>query len=79
MFHSFDYLKYWIHTNIVHINHNMKFMGFCYKPMKLDKFMTMWYLLFNLELGTCQHFNDKKNSSSLQILVVKLIKNVNAT
>jgi len=50
MFHLFEYLRYWACTNIVHINHNTKFMwflyelikvGFCMKfiqLMKLDKF-----------------------------------------
>jgi hypothetical protein len=26
MFHLFEYLKYWICTNIVHINYNIEFM-----------------------------------------------------
>jgi hypothetical protein len=34
MFHLFEYLKYWLHTNIVHINHNMEFMRFLYGFMK---------------------------------------------
>jgi len=33
-FHLFEYLRYWIHINVVHINHNMKFMWFLYKPME---------------------------------------------
>jgi hypothetical protein len=59
-FHSFDYLKYKVHTNIVHMNQNMKFKQFLYEPMGLGMFMMMWYPLFNLELDTCQHFNDSK-------------------
>ncbi len=34
MFHPFEYLKYWIHTNIIHINYNMKLLLFLHKPMK---------------------------------------------
>jgi hypothetical protein len=26
----------WICTNIIHINHNMEFMQFLYKPIKLN-------------------------------------------
>jgi hypothetical protein len=36
--HLFEYLKYWISTNIVHINHSMEFVQFLYKPMKHGKF-----------------------------------------
>jgi hypothetical protein len=32
----FEYLKYWIYTNIIHINHSMEFIWFLYKPMKID-------------------------------------------
>ncbi len=35
----FEYLKYLILTNIIHINHNMEFMQFLNKPMKI-KFRT---------------------------------------
>jgi len=35
MFHLFEYLKYWIHTNIIHFNHNMVFIRFMYEPMKI--------------------------------------------
>jgi hypothetical protein len=35
MFHLFEYLRYWIHTNIVHINHSIEFMWFLYEPMKI--------------------------------------------
>ncbi len=33
--YSFEYLKCWILTNIVYINHNTKFIWFLYKPMKI--------------------------------------------
>jgi hypothetical protein len=33
-YHIFEYLKYWIHKNIFHINHTMEFMWFWYEPMK---------------------------------------------
>jgi hypothetical protein len=35
MSHLCKYLKYWIRVNIIHINHNTKFMWFLYKPMKI--------------------------------------------
>jgi hypothetical protein len=35
MFQLFEYLKYWIHTKIVHTNHNMEFMWFLYGPMNI--------------------------------------------
>jgi hypothetical protein len=35
MFHSFEYLRYWIHVNIVHINHSTEFMWFLYEHMKI--------------------------------------------
>jgi len=35
MSHQFEYLKYWIHTNIIHLNHNMVFIRFMYEPMKI--------------------------------------------
>jgi hypothetical protein len=62
MSHVFEHLWYWICTNIVHINYNMKFIFFCmnlwkldftwnlYKPMKLGKFV-MW--LFYCVAGWC--------------------------
>ncbi len=34
MSHLFEYLKYWIHTNIIHINYNIKLMWFLHEPMK---------------------------------------------
>jgi hypothetical protein len=36
MSHSFEYLKYWIHTNIIYFNHNTKFMKFMYELMKFE-------------------------------------------
>ncbi len=39
MFHSFEHLKYWIHTNIIHINHKIKLKCFLYELMKI-KFHT---------------------------------------
>jgi len=31
----FEYLRYWIHTNIIHIDYNMEFVQFLYQPMKI--------------------------------------------
>ncbi len=31
----FEYLRYRIHTNIIHINHNMEFIRFLYEPTKI--------------------------------------------
>jgi hypothetical protein len=36
MSHSFDYLRYWIQTNIIHLNNNMKFVQFLYELMKFE-------------------------------------------
>ncbi len=38
----FEYLRYWIHTNIFHINHNTKFVRFSYKPMKIKIYMKLY-------------------------------------
>jgi hypothetical protein len=35
LFHSFKYLQYWIHTNIIHINHSVEIVRFLYKHMKI--------------------------------------------
>jgi hypothetical protein len=34
MSHPFEYLRYRILINIIHMNHNMEFMWFLYKPRK---------------------------------------------
>ncbi len=39
MFHLFEYLKYWIFTNIVHINHSKKFLWFLYELIKIGFYM----------------------------------------
>jgi hypothetical protein len=52
MYDPFNYLTYWICTNIVHINHNMKFMWFLYELKKIEfctKICTNpWSLVINL-------------------------------
>jgi hypothetical protein len=35
MCYPFEYLKYWTHTNIIHINHSTKFIQFLYELMKI--------------------------------------------
>jgi hypothetical protein len=35
MSHLFKYLRYWIHVNIIHINHSTKNLWFLYKPIKI--------------------------------------------
>jgi hypothetical protein len=32
--HLIEYLRYWIHTNIIYIIHSMEFMQFLYEAMK---------------------------------------------
>jgi hypothetical protein len=36
MSYLFEYLKYWICTNLIHINNSMKFVRFLYEPMKIE-------------------------------------------
>ncbi len=36
MFHSFEYLRYGTHTNIIYFNHNIKFMQILYELMKFE-------------------------------------------
>ncbi len=47
MSHPFEYLKYCIRTNIIHINHRMNSCNFCtnlwkldlHEPLKFNKFV----------------------------------------
>jgi hypothetical protein len=66
MFHLFEYLRYWICTNIIHINHNMKLCYFCinlwkpdftqnlYKPMRPSKFV-MNATIWNINMYFCNY------------------------
>ncbi len=45
MSHPFEYLRYSIHINIIHINHSMKFVQFLYEFMKA-KFRTKFIITY---------------------------------
>jgi hypothetical protein len=51
MYYYFEYLKYWICTNIIHINHNIEFMWFLYKSMKIKFYMKFVQTSTNFSLG----------------------------
>jgi hypothetical protein len=48
MCHLLEYLKYWTHTNINHINHNTKFIQFLYELMKIGFHMEFYKLMKSL-------------------------------
>ncbi len=69
--HLFEYLRYWICTNNVHINYKIEFTWFLcefiktkfiqnlYEPMEFGKFCDVGNLFHNLKLGVENFF--KKN------------------
>jgi predicted transcriptional regulator len=44
---SIEYLRYWIFTNIIHINHIMQFMQLLYELMK-NKFHTKFAWIYEM-------------------------------
>jgi hypothetical protein len=45
MSHPFECLRYWICTNIIHINHNMNLCNFCINLWKLDFTQNLYKLM----------------------------------
>jgi hypothetical protein len=55
-FHPFEYLIFWICTNIFHINHNMEFIWLLYKPMKTKSHIICTNLWNLVSLWWCIKF-----------------------
>jgi hypothetical protein len=58
MSHPLKYLRYWIRTNIIHINHNTKFVQFlyAYENQILHEICTNLWSLVKFWCGFCDRF-----------------------